>query len=620
MTFMSIAAFLGLSWYFSREKYEEISYQTFVHGLLAQNLVSKVDIVNSRRARIYLNVSGSEEPSYYISIPSTEFFEDRLMELSSVYGHISVRHKKEFNMMDFLERHAATLSFFAIFGLIIYSMFSLPFRRGFGKEMDMFGMGGGDKSKFVTTRPKVKFDDIAGCKEAKEEIMEFVHILKNPEYYQRLGAKIPRGALLVGPPGTGKTLLAKATAGESNVAFFSAAGSDFQELFVGMGAARIRELFNAARKNAPSIIFIDEIDSIGIKRSTYSHDESDNTLNQLLTEMDGFNVSKEPVVVFAGTNRHDVLDPALLRSGRFDRIIALDLPDIKARKEILEIHLKKIKLGTDKEDLAKTLAAMTPGFSGATLENLCNEAALIAARNDDPLVLYKHFEAAFERVIAGLEKKTTVLSEREKRTVAFHEAGHAVVSWFLEHGSPLLKVSIVPRGQALGYAMYIPEELNLYTRDRLMDMVAVTLGGRAAEEIVFNTITTGAQDDLQKVTNIVYGQLMQFGMSSTYGPSSFGSVQSQSALSKPFSEETHAMIDREARAIIEKAYEQAKTIIRENYKVFEELANRLYEREVLSYEDCEEILGKRPFQPSKTHREYLAHRSLKKENEVDLDN
>merc|ERR1719433_2575855 len=349
----------------------------------------------------------------------------------------------------------------------------------------------------------VAFKDVAGCEEAKIEIMEFVNFLKNPSQYTDLGAKIPKGAILTGPPGTGKTLLAKATAGEANVPFISVSGSEFLEMFVGVGPARVRDMFAMARKNAPCILFVDEIDAVGRKRGGRNiggQSEAENTLNQLLVEMDGFNSQQSNVIVLAATNRMDILDSALLRPGRFDRQIYVSAPDIKGRSSIFKVHLGNLKTEVDKADLSKKMAALTPGFTGADIANVCNEAALIAARDLASSIVHKHFEAAIERVIAGLEKKTQVLQPEEKKTVAYHEAGHAVTGWFLEHADPLLKVSIIPRGKGLGYAMYTPRELHLYSTEQLMDQMCVTLGGRAAEQIFFNKITTGAQDDLQKVT------------------------------------------------------------------------------------------------------------------------
>lgn len=401
--------------------------------------------------------------------------------------------------------------------------------------------------------------DVAGCEEAKLEIMEFVNFLKNPTRYTELGAKIPKGALLTGPPGTGKTLLAKATAGEAKVPFITVSGSEFLEMFVGVGPSRVRDMFAMARKNAPCILFIDEIDAVGRKRGGRSfggHSEQENTLNQLLVEMDGFNTSSN-VVVLAATNRIDILDKALLRPGRFDRQIFVPPPDIKGRASIFKVHLGPLKTDLDKTEVARKLAALTPGFTGADIANVCNEAALIAARDLSQSISYKNFEAAIERVVAGLEKKTKVLQPEEKKTVAYHEAGHAVCGWFLEHADPLLKVSIIPRGMGLGYAQYLPKEQYLYTKEQLFDRMCMTLGGRASEEIFFKRITSGAQDDLQKVTKNAYSQIVQLGMSEKVGNLSFDMPEKgEMVVDKPYSEETAQLIDNEVRELVARAYKR----------------------------------------------------------------
>lgn len=408
------------------------------------------------------------------------------------------------------------------------------------------------------------FRDVAGCEEAKLEIMEFVNFLKNPSRYTELGAKIPKGALLTGPPGTGKTLLAKATAGEAKVPFISVSGSEFLEMFVGVGPSRVRDMFAMARKNAPCILFIDEIDAVGRKRGGRSfggHSEQENTLNQLLVEMDGFNTSSN-VVVLAATNRIDILDKALLRPGRFDRQIFVPPPDIKGRASIFKVHLQPLKTDLDKNDVARKLAALTPGFTGADIANVCNEAALIAARDLSSSINLKNFEQAIERVVAGLEKKTKVLQPDEKKTVAYHEAGHAVCGWFLEHADPLLKVSIIPRGMGLGYAQYLPKEQYLYTKEQLFDRMCMTLGGRASEQIFFNRITSGAQDDLQKVTKNAYSQVVQLGMSDKVGNLSFDMPdKGEMVVDKPYSEETAQIIDNEVRSLVSKAYQHTLDLL-----------------------------------------------------------
>merc|ERR1712168_1284813 len=398
----------------------------------------------------------------------------------------------------------------------------------------------------------VAFRDVAGCEEAKIEIMEFVNFLKNPQQYTDLGAKIPKGAILTGPPGTGKTLIAKATAGEANVPFISVSGSEFLEMFVGVGPSRVRDMFAMARKNAPCILFIDEIDAVGRKRGgrAFSNSEAENTLNQLLVEMDGFNTTAG-VVILAATNRVDILDNALMRPGRFDRQLYVGAPDIKGRASIFKVHLEKLKTQLDKDDRSRKLASLTPGFSGADIANVANEAALIAARDAGETIVLKNFEAAIERVVAGLEKKTQVLGPEEKKTVAYHEAGHAVCGWFLEYADPLLKVSIIPRGKGLGYAMYLPKEQYLYTTEQLNDRMCMTLGGRASEQIFFNRITTGAQDDLQKVTQSAYAQITKYGMNEKVGNVSFQDPQpGEMVFDKPFSEATAQLVDEEAKKMI----------------------------------------------------------------------
>jgi AFG3 family protein len=429
--------------------------------------------------------------------------------------------------------------------------------------------------------------------------MEFVHFLKNPKKYKDLGAKIPKGALLVGPPGTGKTLLAKATAGEAGVPFLSMSGSDFLELFVGVGSSRVRNLFSEARKCAPSIIFIDEIDAIGGARgrggSPSGYNERESTLNQLLVEMDGFGTTAG-VVVMAGTNRPDILDKALLRPGRFDRQITVDKPDIKGRDQIFQIYLKAIKLDRVPSYYSQRLAALTPGFSGADIANVCNEAALFAARTEEAQVTMDHFEAAIDRIIGGLEKKNRVISKLQRRTVAYHEAGHAVAGWFLEHTEPLLKVTIVPRGtSALGFAQYVPNDNLLMTKEQLFDMTCMTLGGRAAEKVLIGTISTGAQDDLEKVTKMTYAQVAVYGFSEKVGLLSFPQKEDSLETSKPYSSKTGAIIDNEVREWVNKAYERTIQLIEEHKENVAQIAELLLEKEVLHQDDLLRVLGVRPF-------------------------
>jgi len=464
----------------------------------------------------------------------------------------------------------------------------------------MFNIGR-SKAKLINEKDAViTFKDVAGLEGAKEEVQEVVDFLRNAEKYTKLGGKIPKGVLLVGPPGTGKTLLAKAVAGEAKVPFFSLSGSDFVEMFVGVGASRVRDLFAQAKAKSPAIIFIDEIDAIGRARSksnfSGANDERENTLNQLLTEMDGFGTDTN-VIVMAATNRADILDKALLRAGRFDREIYVDLPEVHERKEIFEVHLKKIKLddSVDKEFLAK----QTPGFSGADIANLCNEAALIAARNNHESVTKQDFLDAVDRIIGGLEKKSLAIKPSEKRRIAIHEAGHATISWLTEHANPLLKVTIVPRGRSLGAAWYLPEERQLTTTEQILDEMCATLGGRAAEQVVYNNISTGALSDLEKVTKRAQAMVTVYGLNDKIGNISYydSSGQSEYNFGKPYSEHTAKTIDEEISKIVENQYQRAIRILTENRDKLEALADKLIEKEVIFREDLEEIFGKRAWEP-----------------------
>lgn len=450
------------------------------------------------------------------------------------------------------------------------------------------------------TRVNITFSDVAGLDEAKVEVMEIVDFLKNPKKYTALGGKIPKGALLVGPPGTGKTLLAKAVAGEAQVPFFSLSGSDFVEMFVGVGASRVRDLFKQAREKAPCIIFIDEIDAIGRARGKnvmMSNDERENTLNQLLVEMDGFGTDLG-IIILAATNRPDVLDSALLRPGRFDRQISIDRPDLAGREAIFKVHLGPIKT-SQKLDIHK-LAEQTPGFAGADIANVCNEAALIAARKNKEAVDMSDFQDAIDRVIGGLEKKNKIISPEEKEIIAYHEAGHAICGWFLEHAYPLLKVTIVPRGTAaLGYAQYTPKEQYLYNTDQLLDQICMTLGGRAAEEIFFGKISTGASNDLQQVTKIAYSMVTVYGMNEKVGNLSYYDPQQENYFTKPYSEETGKLIDQEVRNIIDAAYKRTKNLLSDRRTEVEKLAKELLVKEVLFKSDVEALIGKRPFEEKK---------------------
>jgi len=450
------------------------------------------------------------------------------------------------------------------------------------------------------TRVNITFADVAGLDEAKVEVMEIVDFLKNPKKYTNLGGKIPKGALLVGPPGTGKTLLAKAMAGEAQVPFFSLSGSDFVEMFVGVGASRVRDLFKQAREKAPCIIFIDEIDAIGRargKNAMMSNDERESTLNQMLVEMDGFGTDTG-IIVLAATNRPDVLDSALLRPGRFDRQISIDKPDLKGREDIFKVHLKPIKISKTL-DIHK-LAEQTPGFAGADIANVCNEAALIAARKNKEAVDMQDFQDAVDRVIGGLEKKNKIISPEEKKIIAYHEAGHAICGWFLEHAYPLLKVTIVPRGTAaLGYAQYTPKEQYLYNTDQLNDQICMTLGGRASEDIFFGKISTGAQNDLQQITRTAYAMVTVYGMNEKVGNVSFYDPQQENAFTKPYSDDTAKLIDYEVRHLIDSAYARTKKLLTEKKEEVEKLANALLEKEVLFQSDVEVLIGKRPFEEKK---------------------
>ncbi|KAM0793748.1 hypothetical protein ACM66B_001168 [Microbotryomycetes sp. NB124-2] len=707
----------------------EITWQEFQSAFLAKGLVDKLTVINRSKVRVSLHSnatgtmynstmsdgmtssqqSGSGSPSspsastYYFSIGSVEAFERKLDDAQRELGiplseRVPVAYHDEIPFLQTVMHFAPTL---LLAGLLFYIS-----KRAAGGMSGIGGGGGGGpggifgvgKSKAKMFNPetdvKVKFNEVAGMDEAKEEIMEFVSFLKEPQKYERLGAKIPRGAILSGPPGTGKTLLAKATAGEAGVPFLSVSGSEFVEMFVGVGPSRVRDLFATAKKNAPCIIFIDEIDAIGKSRGRGGqfggNDERESTLNQLLVEMDGFG-TKDHIVMLAGTNRADVLDSALMRPGRFDRHIAVSNPDVSGRRQIFKVHLRNLVLdpsedGADKasadnvtesdesgstssaarpapimsaetasiilkatahdapaqkskkssqkgatdstkpgskensnfksmytfkeeaEDnsarslLARKLAAHTPGFSGADIANVCNEAALVAARLGADFVTEQHFEMAIERVIAGMERKSRVLSPEEKKTVAYHEAGHAVCGWFLEYADPLLKVSIIPRGVgALGYAQYLPKERYLYSTEQLLDRMCMTLGGRVAEEIFFGRITTGAQDDLQKITRMAFEVCANYGMNSEVGPLSYR--QDQESFQKPFSERTAELLDNEVRKMVNGAHERTTQLLTDKREEVEKVAQLLLAREVLSRDDMIELLGPRPFEKADPYDE-----------------
>jgi len=605
-------------------KYTEVSWKEFVNKYLLTKQVESITVDNNSATA---KIVGMPDKLITFQVLNLDTLNQNLENIQSQMGlEYSNRVFAEGPKKSALKEIMKKIPDILWLGLIFY-VFSRMARGGFGRPGGPGGLGknkggggplGGLKglNPFAQTESHAKvikkgdistrFRDVAGCEEAKIEILEFVNFLKNPARYEELGAKIPKGAILSGPPGTGKTLLAKATAGEASVPFISVNGSEFHEMFVGVGASRVRDMFEQARKHAPCILFVDEIDAIGRKRSGNAmggNSESDQTLNQLLVEMDGFNTIGTNVVVLAGTNRNDVLDPALMRPGRFDRQIYVGLPDIKGRASIYKIHLKNLKTDLDKEALAKKMAARTPGFSGADVANLCNEAALIAARDAATSIEEKHFASAIDRVIAGLEKKTRVLQAEEKKTVAYHEAGHAVVSWFLEHADPLMKVSIVPRGKGLGYAMYQPKELFLVTTEQILDRMCTTLGGRCAEKIFFEKVTNGAQDDLQKVTQLAYAQVTQYGMSDKVGQISYSADQNQ--LQKPFSEATAQLIDEEVRRIVAEASERTIQVLNDNKHLVEKLAERLLEQEQLERKDLVEVLGERPYKEKSTYEDFV---------------
>lgn len=604
LTFLLLSFVLNV--FNTAEEQREITWQEFRSKLLARGYVSKLIVVNRSFVKVLLNETGKNQPEnnghdfYFFTIGSVDSFEHKLqksqdeLEIANDF-RIPVVYVQEGNWARAMFQILPTALMIA--GIIWLTRRSAS--AAGGGRGGIFGMGRSKAKRFNTeTDVKVKFKDVAGCDEAKEEIMEFVSFLKEPKRYENMGAKIPRGAILSGPPGTGKTLLAKATAGEAGVPFFFVSGSEFVEMFVGVGASRVRDLFKTARENAPSMVFIDEIDAIGKARQkgniSGANDERENTLNQLLVEMDGFTPA-DHVVVLAGTNRPDVLDKALLRPGRFDRHVNIDKPELTGRQAIFQVHMKKIKLASDIYDLKNRLAALTPGFSGADIANVCNEAALIAARNDAKSVRLEHFEQAVERVIGGVERKSKLLSAEEKRVVAYHEAGHAICGWFLEFADPLLKVSIIPRGQgALGYAQYLPGDIYLLTEQQLKDRMTMSLAGRVSEELHFSSVTSGASDDFKKVTRMATAMVTELGMSPKIGWINY-KKRDDTDLTKPFSEETATIIDEEVYRIVQECHDRCTKLLKEKAEELEKVARLLLKKEVLTREDMISMLGKRPF-------------------------
>ena len=596
---------------------------TSVERMVEQGEVERIQVVNRDQAQVFLRKEAigkyrndAENRQYaripengaqlFFTIGSVDSFREDLSAAEQHSGHtVPVVYKNEKN--DWTSLLINLLPWVVIIGAWFFIMRSMSRGAGAGGGGGIMNVGKAKAQVFDKDNSRrVTFKDVAGLEEAKVEIMEIVDFLKKADKYKELGAKIPKGALLVGPPGTGKTLLAKAVAGEANVPFLSISGSDFVEMFVGVGASRVRDLFEQAKQKAPCIVFIDEIDAIGRARGKNAgfsgNDERENTLNQLLTEMDGFQTNTG-VIVLAATNRADILDKALMRAGRFDRQIEVGLPDVKEREEIFEVHLRPLKLDPDLD--RSFLARQTPGFSGADIANVCNEAALIAARHNKKFIAKEDFLAAIDRIVGGLERKNKIITDEEKRVIAYHEAGHATVSWILENASPLIKVTIIPRGKALGAAWYLPEERQITTREQLMDELAATLGGRVSEQLTFGEVSTGALNDLERVTKQAYAMVAYYGMSENVGTLSYydSTGQSDMAFTKPYSELTAQQIDAEARRVIEQAYAMAEKVLREHADGVKELAELLLSREVVFTEDVERIFGKRKKDIERERRE-----------------
>jgi len=604
-----------------RNPVKEIDERTFIEEMLKSHDVEKLVVVNNERVEVYIKEERlknekykevaetswkgfSKGAQYYFTIGSMEHFQDKMDKAQqgfSASDMVSITFEKR---GDWVKDFSWLLPILILVAIWIFIMRRVSGAAG-GPGGQLFNIGK-SKALLVDENAKVTitFKDVAGLDEAKEEVMEVVDFLKNPQRYTSLGGKIPKGVILVGPPGTGKTLMAKAVAGEAKVPFFSISGSDFVEMFVGVGASRVRDLFKQAREKAPCIIFIDEIDAIGRTRGRsilQGNDERENTLNQLLVEMDGF-ATDAGVIIMAATNRPDVLDSALVRPGRFDRVISIDKPDLVGREQIFKVHIKPLKLEKD-VDLHR-LAAMTPGFAGAEIANVCNESALIAARRNKKAIDMHDFNDAIDRVIGGLEKKNKLISPEEKKVVAYHEAGHAICGWFLEYADPLVKVSIIPRGvAALGFAQYLPKEQYLYSTEQLKDSICMTLGGRAAEEIIFGKITTGAQNDLERITKLAYSMVIIYGMNKKVGNLSYYDQNAEYSFNKPYSEETAKVIDEEVKKLIDECYQRTAELLKQKRTELEAIAKELLEKEILYKHDLERLIGKRPFETKHSFEE-----------------
>lgn len=619
----------GIAYFSKSSSAVEITHLKF-EKILKEGDIAKVVVVNKEIVEVTIKkdslkkynkllkeqrlpLGSNRGPHFKFSVLSGESFDKRFREVQDeMVGNKKISEGERIGYES--KQESDFTSFILNWGVLFLMLFGLWFlmRRmtgGGGPGGQIFNIGKSRAALFdAENRVKITFSDVAGLEEAKEEVKEIVDFLKHPTKYTSLGGKIPKGALLVGPPGTGKTLLAKAVAGEAGVPFFSLSGSDFVEMFVGVGAARVRDLFKQAKEKAPCIVFIDEIDAIGRSRGRGqmpgSNDERENTLNSLLVEMDGFSTDSG-VIILAATNRPDVLDSALMRPGRFDRQVSIDKPDIIGREAIFKVHLTPLKLANDVD--SKKLAAQTPGFAGAEIANVCNESALIAARKDKKAVSMQDFQDAIDRVIGGLEKKNKLISPSEKKIVAYHEAGHAVSGWFLEHADPLVKVSIVPRGiAALGYAQYLPREQFLHTKDQLMDEMCMTLGGRAAEDIIFGKVSTGALSDLERITKMAYGIVTMYGMNDKIGNVSFYDSKSSGDynFTKPYSDDTAKTIDEEVRNLITECYDRTIALLTDKQNELETIAQELLAKEIIFQNDLERLIGKRPFEHETSYQTY----------------